>query len=200
MVTHSRIAPVVTHSRIHPVVTHSRIHPVVSHSRIHPELCALPCSVQQCGRFHDLSAFDGNRKSCRDQLSKHNARRRRRAQVEQHKSKQAEQVCISQHSTGGVVLLPGCPRASPLSSPHAPPRPAVQVGIITGGDDSSDVGRIMAALMTNPSQLHALRLLLGVQTHPALPPMQPFSEDPGTSASGGGTGDGVARAGSRAGF
>lgn len=35
---------------------------------------------QQCGRFHDLSAFDGNRKSCREQLSKHNARRRRRVQ------------------------------------------------------------------------------------------------------------------------
>jgi hypothetical protein len=33
---------------------------------------------QQCGRFHDLSAFDGNRKSCREQLQKHNARRRRR--------------------------------------------------------------------------------------------------------------------------
>jgi hypothetical protein len=31
---------------------------------------------QQCGRFHDLSAFDGNRKSCREQLQKHNARRR----------------------------------------------------------------------------------------------------------------------------
>ena len=30
---------------------------------------------QQCGRFHDLSAFDGNRKSCREQLQKHNARR-----------------------------------------------------------------------------------------------------------------------------
>ncbi|CAD7700491.1 unnamed protein product [Ostreobium quekettii] len=34
---------------------------------------------QQCGRFHDLSAFDGNRRSCRDQLNKHNARRRKRA-------------------------------------------------------------------------------------------------------------------------
>ena len=50
--------------------------------------------MQQCGRFHDLSTFDGNRKSCREQLSKHNERRRRRAQVEQHKSKQAEQVCF----------------------------------------------------------------------------------------------------------
>ncbi|KAF6254109.1 hypothetical protein COO60DRAFT_1703503 [Scenedesmus sp. NREL 46B-D3] len=41
---------------------------------------------QQCGRFHDLSAFDGNRKSCREQLQKHNARRRRRAALEQNMS------------------------------------------------------------------------------------------------------------------
>lgn len=38
---------------------------------------------QQCGRFHDLAAFDGNRKSCRDQLTKHNQRRRRRTNGEQ---------------------------------------------------------------------------------------------------------------------
>ena len=38
---------------------------------------------QQCGRFHPLSAFEGLRKSCRDQLDKHNARRRRRNMIEQ---------------------------------------------------------------------------------------------------------------------
>lgn len=37
---------------------------------------------QQCGRFHDLAAFDGARKSCRDQLMKHNQRRRRRTNGE----------------------------------------------------------------------------------------------------------------------
>ena len=46
------------------------------------------------------------------------------------------------------------------------------------------MGRIVAELMTNPSQLHALRLLLGVQTHPALPPTT--SKEPGMSDSSGG--------------
>jgi len=32
---------------------------------------------QQCGRFHELSAFDGEHRSCRERLQKHNARRRR---------------------------------------------------------------------------------------------------------------------------
>eukprot|EP00884_Botryococcus_braunii_P016324 jgi/Botrbrau1/3375/Bobra.0337s0016.1 len=33
---------------------------------------------QQCGRCHDLSKFEGNKRSCTAQLAKHNARRRRR--------------------------------------------------------------------------------------------------------------------------
>ncbi|KAL6752968.1 SBP domain-containing protein, partial [Haematococcus lacustris] len=33
---------------------------------------------QQCGRFHSLSAFDSNKRSCRERLLRHNARRRRR--------------------------------------------------------------------------------------------------------------------------
>ncbi|KAK9814218.1 hypothetical protein WJX72_002446 [[Myrmecia] bisecta] len=33
---------------------------------------------QQCGRAHELSAFEGRKHSCRDQLAKHNARRRKR--------------------------------------------------------------------------------------------------------------------------
>jgi hypothetical protein len=35
---------------------------------------------QQCSHFHGLDAFDGSRRSCREQLAAHNARRRRRAQ------------------------------------------------------------------------------------------------------------------------
>lgn len=88
---------------------------------------------QQCGRFHDLNAFDGNRKSCREQLSKHNARRRRRAQLENQKTKLPEKLL---------------------------PLPV---------DDNSEVGKMLHSLMQNPSQLHALKLLLGVQTNSALP-------------------------------
>ena len=34
---------------------------------------------QQCGRFHDLAAFDGDKRSCRARLQRHNARRRKKA-------------------------------------------------------------------------------------------------------------------------
>lgn len=91
---------------------------------------------QQCGRFHDLSAFDGNRKSCRDQLSKHNARRRRRTQLEQTMA-MAESFSLA-------------------------------------AEDKSEVGKLLQSLLSNPFQLHALRLLLGVQTHPALPSANPY--------------------------
>lgn len=33
---------------------------------------------QQCGRFHNLTEFDGNKRSCRARLQRHNARRRKR--------------------------------------------------------------------------------------------------------------------------
>ncbi|GMH44110.1 hypothetical protein BSKO_12044 [Bryopsis sp. KO-2023] len=32
---------------------------------------------QQCGRFHDLSKFDGQKRNCRERLSQHNRRRRK---------------------------------------------------------------------------------------------------------------------------
>ena len=33
---------------------------------------------QQCGRFHPLDAFDGDKRSCRARLERHNARRRKK--------------------------------------------------------------------------------------------------------------------------
>lgn len=33
---------------------------------------------QQCGRFHDLTCFDGDKRSCRARLQRHNARRRKK--------------------------------------------------------------------------------------------------------------------------
>lgn len=33
---------------------------------------------QQCGRFHQLTEFDSNKRSCRERLQRHNARRRKR--------------------------------------------------------------------------------------------------------------------------
>jgi hypothetical protein len=42
-------------------------------------------------------------------------------------------------------------------------------GLLGAVDDRSDVGKLLAGLLSNPFQLQALRVLLGVQTHPALP-------------------------------
>ena len=37
---------------------------------------------QQCGRFHDLGEFDGDKRSCRARLQRHNARRRKKGDTE----------------------------------------------------------------------------------------------------------------------
>ncbi|XVF62274.1 hypothetical protein PTKIN_Ptkin08bG0204400 [Pterospermum kingtungense] len=36
---------------------------------------------QQCSRFHEISEFDGTKRSCRDRLAGHNERRRRSSQT-----------------------------------------------------------------------------------------------------------------------
>ncbi|MBA0706937.1 hypothetical protein Golax_019019 [Gossypium laxum] len=38
---------------------------------------------QQCSRFHEISKFDGTKRSCRDRLAGHNLRRRKVAQSDQ---------------------------------------------------------------------------------------------------------------------
>jgi predicted anti-sigma-YlaC factor YlaD len=77
---------------------------------------------QQCGRFHDLSAFDGNRKSCREQLNKHNARRRRRAQLEQQAAAVPEDLSAIADEKSEVRLGPafGAAWGLPLVAGHAP--------------------------------------------------------------------------------
>lgn len=129
---------------------------------------------QQCGRFHDLSAFDGARKSCREQLGKHNARRRRRAQMEAAKAKTVEALSGTVAAAAGGVVG------------------AALGGGGIGGGEAGDVGRLLASLMQNPSQLHALRLLLGVQTHPALPPLAPFQPEAAGGIDGGAGDDALA--------
>ncbi|GIL93032.1 hypothetical protein Vretimale_19071 [Volvox reticuliferus] len=114
---------------------------------------------QQCGRFHDLTAFDGNRKSCRDQLSKHNARRRRRAQDNaKGKATAAADPFGMAVGGGGGANVTGAANGGAIPS---------------SGPFEGDVGKLLNCLLQNPTQLHALRLLLGVPTHPALPSAQP---------------------------
>ena len=61
-----------------------------------------------------------------------------------------------------------------------------------------DVNALLSELMANPMQLHTLRLLLGVQTHPALPPMRPFFPEDCPAPDGGGSSGPGAREGTRA--
>jgi hypothetical protein len=44
-------------------------------------------------------------------------------------------------------------------------------------DEKSEVGRLLQNLLSNPFQLHALRVLLGVQTNAALPAVKPYPAD-----------------------
>jgi hypothetical protein len=47
---------------------------------------------QQCGRFHPLEDFDGDKRSCRIRLMRHNNRRRKKAKKEDGPAKKAEKV------------------------------------------------------------------------------------------------------------
>ena len=156
-------------------------------------------------------AFDNNRKSCREQLSKHNARRRRRTQIEHHKA--AVMVAVGEAAAGaegglmgGLVAAVAAAAAVAVGSdPASTSAIEVDTGCLlpqrqhhtlvaavakveaaaalttgSGAADKAppgDVGQLLTSLMQQPAQLNALRLLLGVQTHAALPAMQPFSPE-----------------------
>ncbi|KAJ9531899.1 hypothetical protein QJQ45_022051, partial [Haematococcus lacustris] len=208
---------------------------------------------QQCGRFHDLAAFDVGRKSCREQLHKHNERRRRRTQVEAKKTRASgcqagrgvmEQLEAVAASSAQPLAAPTLAAMTPQSSLLGPSdrcttpgldpcSPATALGAAAGiaagvagpavgamagtpavsvmgaGGEAADamaslsaavqakgdVGRLLTQLMQNPVQLNALRLLLGVTTHPALPALQPYRAEAATPR----VHAAVGQAGSRAG-
>ena len=72
---------------------------------------------QQCGRFHELTAFKGTQKTCETRLSLHNARRR--ANYAAKAKGRADQPATSQRGSGGVeeegvgVLTDGTDAGSP---------------------------------------------------------------------------------------
>ncbi|GAB4820161.1 hypothetical protein N2152v2_007207 [Parachlorella kessleri] len=102
---------------------------------------------QQCGRFQQLADFDGDRKSCRASLAKHNARRTRKASDAARKCRPAASlagVCASKGvgqgvgrtSSGASSATPSSPSLSegkpcriaslpsPTAEPHAAPAAA----------------------------------------------------------------------------
>ncbi|WIA16831.1 hypothetical protein OEZ85_013768 [Tetradesmus obliquus] len=52
---------------------------------------------QQCGKFHELSQFDGARHSCRQQLQRHNALRRRAAPISKEQTSVITRDCRAWH-------------------------------------------------------------------------------------------------------
>eukprot|EP00798_Chlamydomonas_sp_ICE-L_P013229 gene13229-19070_t len=204
------------HHKYHICDVHIRLPQVMKEGRLQ-RFC------QQCGRFHDLVAFDNNRKSCREQLSKHNARRRMRTKIERVKGRVAPAVSLKSiaecpsvavscagpapapqssilggYNSGSLsgfgnsdpvaTAVMGCSILPACETP-APPAPAAAAGVVPASNHNSnancskvkdsasvegDVGQLLTALMQQPAQLNALRLLLGVQTNAALPVMRPF--------------------------
>ncbi|XP_024627503.1 squamosa promoter-binding-like protein 2 [Medicago truncatula] len=57
---------------------------------------------QQCGRFHNLAEFDEKKRSCREQLSRHNARRRKH----QPEALQSSQSVLSSRCDGKQQMSP----------------------------------------------------------------------------------------------
>lgn len=55
---------------------------------------------QQCGRFHLLSAFDDNKRSCRERLARHNERRKRRIAAAASASKLSQASGTTSYSDG----------------------------------------------------------------------------------------------------
>ncbi|KAM4118579.1 hypothetical protein ACB094_02G214100 [Castanea mollissima] len=72
---------------------------------------------QQCSKFHEISQFDDNKKSCRDKLAGHNERRRKTYADLQAENKQKRQTSIMgggllnamRYSNYGEKSLPGSP-------------------------------------------------------------------------------------------
>ncbi|GMH41574.1 hypothetical protein BSKO_09484 [Bryopsis sp. KO-2023] len=68
---------------------------------------------QQCGRFHDLSEFDGNKRSCRSRLMRHNARRRKRLKTETE-----EKVSVPSPTQSLICVLPSGQTGTAKLLPH----------------------------------------------------------------------------------
>lgn len=56
-------------------------HPPTNQLSCPPAFPPLSSTLQQCGKFQLLEDFDGDKRSCRARLEKHNARRRRQREM-----------------------------------------------------------------------------------------------------------------------
>lgn len=75
---------------------------------------------QQCGRFHDLVAFDGEKRNCRFRLEKHNSRRRKMAAEFMGSAEKDDKQRKAKRMTKNFADLNGGFPAGHFSSAHIP--------------------------------------------------------------------------------
>ena len=87
---------------------------------------------QQCGRFHLLSEFDGNKRSCRVRLTKHNQRRRKKS--------------------GGTLTGFDSARSSTLSNSNSPTETNVAVELEPSTENEADPTAIASSFFVSHEQ------------------------------------------------
>ena len=90
------------HQRYKICEFHLKVHSIVREGK-RQRFC------QQCGRFHDLSEFDGDKRSCRARLQRHNARRRKKTELDNATKPTA---LPKKPTPGGKVLDPSVIRTN----------------------------------------------------------------------------------------
>lgn len=79
---------------------------------------------QQCGRFHDLGEFDGDKRSCRARLQRHNARRRKKGDCEPVKApKKASTSKHIKEQSQAASSRSGSPMSDDAKTSSASPQP-----------------------------------------------------------------------------
>ena len=143
---------------------------------------------QQCSRFHSVDAFEGGKRSCRTQLARHNARRRKRAApatsgsnapdaAVQAKSEAKAEV---DYSSSGTAMV----KSEPMAGAAATAVPAAHMlpwQATAAGPRSTPCGALSAsthylherpAAAAQPQQLQQLPMH-GICNGPPAPALQP---------------------------
>jgi hypothetical protein len=117
---------------------------------------------QQCSRFHSVSEFEGLKRSCRKQLQRHNARRRKRAQDGRPKSESCSACC----ALSTPQPLSASYSATPCAAPPTPVPSALEALVPMAPDGETVLSVLLQGLMTNPSAAASLRRVLCLDAPP----------------------------------
>lgn len=78
---------------------------------------------QQCGRFHDLGEFDGDKRSCRARLQRHNARRRKKGDCEPVRAPKKASTKHVKEQSQAASSRSGSPMSDDAKTSSASPQP-----------------------------------------------------------------------------